>query len=429
MQDELNIQTPRRVDPSSIDRELRKMWSQASADPAHPVIRARILNLAIFVDAHELAETSDAAAELAARHPSRTIIAAMDPGAAESRLNAEVSARCTISFGRRQQICSEQIVITAEGRSVDDVHGLVAPLLSSDLRTYLWWRRAGWPSGHSFDVLADHCDRILLDSARFVSGATELGSLLSLIRKFNQRKPSPLPIGDLNWTRLGVWRTSLASLYDVPLYRERLGRLTTIRITYLPSQVGVQAPGSGVQASAGPPDDLAAQHSAESPSAFARRLPAEPLLIAGWLASRLGWTGPQKPAQGGSGRDCVLRFSNPAATEMVLSPAQAIGSGTDVPRTGTSASKGASQASRGVTAISAIQFDCDAGAAATFSVRFKDSCLETKIMIDGQTQAGRVVACDDKPDGQLVAEELDILGNDVVYENALQMASILAALL
>jgi glucose-6-phosphate dehydrogenase assembly protein OpcA len=331
----------------------------------------------------------------------------MNPGAAESRLSAEVSARCTISFGRRQQICSEQIVITADGRSVDDVHGLVAPLLSSDLRTYLWWRRAGWPSGHSFDVLTDHCDRILLDSARFVSRATDLASLVSLIRKFNQRKPNPLPIGDLSWTRLGVWRTSLASLYDVPAYRDRLGRLTRVRITYSPSQVRGQAPEFGVQASASPPGDLAAPPSAEAPSAIAGSMPAEPLLIAGWLASRLGWTGPQKSAQPKTGRDCVFTFSSPAAAEMVLSPAPVIDA----------------------QAISEIQFNCAGDTPSTFSVRFKDFCLETNVVIEGQTQAGRVVACDDKPDGQLVAEELDILGNDIVYESAIQMASTLAALL
>src|SRR5215470_15567283 len=100
MPDEPDIQTPRRVDPSAIDRELRKMWSEASSDPAHPVIRARILNLVIFVDAGGLGETTEAAAELAARHPSRTIIVGMNPEAAQSRMDAEVSARCNLSFGR-----------------------------------------------------------------------------------------------------------------------------------------------------------------------------------------------------------------------------------------------------------------------------------------------------------------------------------------
>src|SRR5215469_11650184 len=165
MQNDLDIETPRQVNPSAIDRELRRMWSEASADTAHPVMRARILNLVIFADANGLNDAGDAAAELAGRHPSRTIIVAINSAATESRLDAEVSARCNLSFGRRQQICSEQIVIRADGPSVGGVHGVVSPLLTSDLRTFLWWRMAGWPQGHSFDVLANHCDKILLDSA------------------------------------------------------------------------------------------------------------------------------------------------------------------------------------------------------------------------------------------------------------------------
>jgi glucose-6-phosphate dehydrogenase assembly protein OpcA len=421
MQNEPDIQTPRQVDPGSIDRELRKMWSQASADTAHPVTRARILNLVIFVDAPELGETSDAAAELAAQHPSRTIVAAMNPGAADSRLSAEVSARCTLSFGRRQQICSEQIVITADGRSVDEVHGLVAPLLTSDLRTFLWWRRAGWPSGHSFEVLADHGDRILLDSARIISGSVDLQSLVSLIKKFSQKKPNALPIGDLNWTRLGVWRTSLASLYDVPAYRENLSRLARIRITYSPSEPGVQV-SAGPQSPFAPSAPATGGHSAVAPA-----LPAEPLLIAGWLLSRLGWMDPQKSAQGEGEGDYAFSFRTAASGELVLSASEPVDAGTDVARTANSGPQRVPRTSRGVKAVSEIQFEC--GEATTFSVSLKDSCLETKVTIAGQTQAGRVVACEDKPDGQLVAEELDILGRDTVYEDAIRMASLLAELL
>src|SRR5262249_52048833 len=299
MQDELDIQAPRRVDPSAIDRELRKMWSEASADTAHPVIRARILNLVIFVDSAELGETSDAAAELAARHPSRTIIVAMNPQASESRLQAEVSARCNLSFGRRQQICSEQIVIGADGRSVDDVHALVSPLLTSDLRTFLWWRMAGWPQGHSFEVLSDTCDRVLLDSARFVFAANELSVLSALIKKLGQRKPAILLIGDLNWTRLGVWRTALASLYDVPQYRDRLSKLRRITITYHPTE---------------PHHESTCREFKSGPTST---MPMEPLLMAGWLASRLNWTGPQSlRAQGRP--DCVFSFANKNGAELVL---------------------------------------------------------------------------------------------------------------
>jgi glucose-6-phosphate dehydrogenase assembly protein OpcA len=394
------------VEPGAIDRELRKMWSQASADPAHPLIRARILNLVIFVDAPELAETSDAAADLAARHPSRTIIAAMNPAAPDSRLSAEVSVRCNLSFGRRQQICSEQIVIRADGRSVDDVHGLVSPLLTSDLRTFLWWRRSGLPAGHSFEVLADHCNRILLDSARTASGAIDLAALLALVKEMGRRKPSPIPIGDLNWTRLGVWRAALASLYDVPAYRERLARLERVTIAYNPP-----APSRAATAPA-------------HKSGRASTLPIEPVLIAGWLASRLGWTGPQVSPQIERRPDWVLTFANTPGVELVVSPAGAKRAGVDAAGLGLTDSR-----STGVRAVSKIQFECSGQRPTSFSVGFNDSCLETTVVIEGQTQSGRVVAFDDKLDGDLVAEELDIVGNDVVYEDAIRMAATLGDLL
>jgi len=399
MQNDLDIETPRQVNPSAIDRELRRMWSEASADTAHPVMRARILNLVIFADASGLNDASNAAAELAGRHPSRTIIVAINAAATESRLDAEVSARCNLSFGRRQQICSEQIVIRADGPSVGGVHGVVSPLLTSDLRTFLWWRMAGWPQGHSFDVLANHCDKILLDSGRIASGATGLRTLLELVRASSQRRPAALPIGDLDWTRLGVWRTALASLYDVPPYRDRLARLKRIAISFIPA-----VPVEGIA-------------SDRSGSAISTAVPIEPLLIAGWLASRLGWTGPQKSTASQHQQGPAFSFENTPGAELVLSGAA--GAGVD-----------ASELRRtGVKAINSIRFECESESPTNFTVSFKNSCLETSVVMDGQAQAGRIVACDDKPDGDLVAEELDILGNDTVYEDAVRMASALAGLL
>jgi len=399
MQNELDIENPRRVDPSAIDRELRRMWSEASADTAHPVIRARILNLVIFAEANGLNDASDAAAELAGRHPSRTIIVAVNTAATESRLDAEVSARCNLSFGRRQQICSEQIVIRADGSSADGVHGVVSPLLTSDLRTFLWWRMAGWPEGHSFEVLANHCDKILLDSARVAPGDNSPRALLDLMKSMGQRRPSGPAIGDLDWTRLGVWRTALASLYDVPAYRERLARLKRIAISYI---AAVPAESSGSDRFA---------------SAISTGVPLEPLLIAGWLASRLGWTGPQKPPVTQQRQGPGFIFGNPPTAELVLSGAASSGGDASQHRT------------TGVRAISSIRFECESESPTSFTVSFKNSCLETSVVMDGQAQAGRVVACDDKPDGDLVAEELDILGNDTVYEDAVRMASALASLL
>jgi len=332
----------------------------------------------------------------------------MNAEAAESRMDAEVSARCNLSFGRRQQICSEQIVISADGRSVDEVHGLVSPLLTSDLRTFLWWRRAGRPHGHSFDVLAHHCDRILLDSGRFASGGMELRVLSALIEELGQRKPDPLPIGDLNWTRLGVWRTALASLYDVPQYRDRLARLKTITISYIPT-----IPTGGSISEANKSTVMAA-------------MPMEPILIAGWLASRLGWTGPRTSVSAKGQPGCVFSFANKSGVAVVLSPAEGETGPASMKIAGTQTPE---RWATGVKAISKVQFECEGESATEFTIRFKDSCLQTSVVIDGLAQAGRVVGCDDKPDGELVAEELDILGKDTVYEDAIRTASLFADLM
>src|SRR5262249_18339265 len=275
----------------------------------------------------------------------------------------------------------------------------------------LWWRMAGRPQGHSFDVLVHHCDRILVDSGRFVSNAIDLRVLFALLKELGQRKPAPLPIGDLNWTRLGVWRTALSSLYDVPQYRDRLARLKKITISYIPTTPAAESISGGNRS-----NTVAA-------------MPVEPVLMAGWLASRLGWKGPQKSTAAHDREDCVFNFANNMGAELVLSPTRGAEAPPGVAPGNNAGIQAGELRSAGVKAISKVQLDCDGKGATEFSIRFKDSCLQTSVVIDGLAQAGRLVASDDKADGELVAEELDILGNDTVYEDAVRMASVLAGLM
>jgi hypothetical protein len=161
-----------------------------------------------------------------------------------------------------------------------------------------------------------------------------------------------------------------------------------------------------------------AQGSGASPASSASTTAAslEPLLIAGWLVSRLGWTGPQKSPDTQQRQGAVFIFGNTPGSELVLSGASDSGADASQLR------------ATGVKAITSIKFDCESESPTSFTVSFKNACLETSVLMDGHTQAGRVVACDDKPDGDLVAEELDILGNDTVYEDAVRMASTLTGL-
>ncbi|HKV42413.1 MAG TPA: glucose-6-phosphate dehydrogenase assembly protein OpcA, partial [Blastocatellia bacterium] len=231
MVENLDIQKPRTVDVGAIDRELRRMWKEAASDKAHSVVRARILNLVVFTPEAQAAGAADVAAEIAVHHPSRGIIVGIDP-AAPDVMTAEVSARCHLSFARRQQVCSEQVLIGAGGKAVDEVHGVVLPLLTSDLPTFLWWRGPGWPESRSFKTLAAGSDRVVLDSSVFVTGASDLARLENLVHEYTKAVADEHSIADLNWARLMPWRVALAGLYDVQHYRERLGHLNRVTLRY-----------------------------------------------------------------------------------------------------------------------------------------------------------------------------------------------------
>ncbi|HYE75033.1 MAG TPA: OpcA/G6PD domain-containing protein, partial [Blastocatellia bacterium] len=83
--------------------------------------------------------------------------------------------------------------------------------------------------------------------------------LIALAQQFTD-KPKWAAFSDLNWARLTPWRKLLAGFYDVADYRPHLRRVNRVMIDYISS--------------------LNDSH----------QIPTSPLMIAGWLASRLGWS-------------------------------------------------------------------------------------------------------------------------------------------
>ena len=372
MSSELNIELPRTVDVGAIDRELRNLWREASSDTAHPVARARILNLVVFVDAPELEAVADMAAELAVHHPARTILAALDLDSKEERLEAEVSARCHLSFGQRKQICSEQVVIRAAGNRIDDVHGVVLPLLTSDLPTFMWWRSSKWPSGRSFRSISASCDRVILDSSRLADSPSGVSSLDAFMRDKSRGPGARFSVADLNWSRLTPWRIALAELYDLASYRTYLNRAGRFTLTY--------SAGNNQTGKSGSP-------------------PASALLAAGWLSSRLGWGWAGKVAKNG-GEHSIGFDKGGRHIELILSPA----------------STPVAPAESGT--VDGLKIETESEPSATFSIQLADGCLETRIELNGRAQVPRIVGCGAASDPDLVGEELDIIGRDAAYEDA-----------
>ena len=356
------------IDVGAIERELTSLWKQAGEDDGG-VIRACLLNLLIYSPGSDVSrEVDDIIADITAAHPCRAILMIADREASEPFLDAQVTSRCTLPTGESKQVCCEQVTIHAGGEQVNEVPSAVVPLLLSDLSVYLWWRAVPRLGDRVFKRLVDASDRVIIDSAYFASPHEDMLSLATIMRD----SPRWAAFRDLNWGRLGAWRGLLAGFYDVPQYGQSLDQLNSVVVEY------------------GPPE--------ADPLAIAPRA----LLLGGWLASRLGW----KIVPGGTTREkgsALFEFKGKGRkTTLEFAPAQS--DAIEAGRLGR------------VTLASADS--------AGFEVKRSDdaSRIETEVRLGEERRLQRVLSYENLGEAALVGIELEILGHDRVYEEAILAA-------
>jgi glucose-6-phosphate dehydrogenase assembly protein OpcA len=174
-------------------------------------------------------------------HPSRTIICSMERGRKE--IDAWATMTCDPSEAAGGiRICEERVEIELGPGHLERLGTIVDPLLVPDLATLVWS-----PHGHpeAVDALSEIADVFLIDSIQEPdpSGAVERANQL-------------LEYGyvvDLAWLRSAPWRERIASTFDPDMWRPALRDIDSVTIRHHPESV------------------------------------VSGLLLAGWLASRLGW--------------------------------------------------------------------------------------------------------------------------------------------
>jgi glucose-6-phosphate dehydrogenase assembly protein OpcA len=359
------------INVGAIEKELTSLWKQASEDETGGVVRASILNLIVYVpEPAQSSAVDDIVIDVTASHPCRVISLVADR-AAESKLTAEVTSRCTLPTPTSKQVCCEQVTITASEDHLDEAPSAIVPLLISDLPVYLWWRAE--PKAEDKELygwLSDIADRVVIDSAKFNDPE---GDLASIAKALGARHGPAL--SDVNWARLTAWRALLAGFYDVPEYRPLLKQIERVTIEYAP-----------------PADNAAA-------------IPTRALLLGGWLSSRLGWqlnrAATARDDQSArfefsaEGRTVQLEFHH---TERAIEP--------------------------GHLALVTITNAGDCDTACTFSVRRSadGTRIETGVTLDEEKRPRRVLSYEGLSESALIARELEILGNDRVYEEAIKAA-------
>ena len=213
------------IRPDRLLRELDELWvslgkEQESSDG---VLRACAMTLIVCTE-ESAGDVGETLGMLVRDHPARLIVlrlaAGDDPG-----LKARVLAQCWMPFGRRQQICCEQIEITMTAAGLEGVPPVIRGLTAPDLPVAIWFRSRTLLTSPEFEPVRKMANKLIVDSA----GIADLKGQLDLIRG---RCGGDTRVADLAWTRLTPWRESVAAIFDDPQRLARLDGLNKVRICY-----------------------------------------------------------------------------------------------------------------------------------------------------------------------------------------------------
>jgi glucose-6-phosphate dehydrogenase assembly protein OpcA len=249
------------VDVGSIERELAQLWRMPTVVGLRETdivpTRTSVLNLVVHSSNSTIAKrTGTIINELAANHPSRVIsfTTTADPHAFDDDIDAHVSTHCHTATGERFASCYEKIEIKSPPDSLDELPSLIVALAVADLPTFVWWPGQPPLEDRRFKRVALAANRLIVDSLDFSKCAENMIHTAALCREVGDE----CVISDLNWARLGPWRSMMSQFFDKPECNWALQRVTELKLEY------GHARGERLNA-------------------------AQPMLFAGWLASRLGW--------------------------------------------------------------------------------------------------------------------------------------------
>lgn len=213
-------------------------------------VRLTVLNLvAACVDEAGAKVAAMAVSRLGATHPARAVIvvAAAD---APDHIEADVSLQCSLVDAGR--VCAEQVSLHVGGEVAYHLASVVTPLLVPDIPVYLWLVGSP-PLRQAFgqDAIAI-CERLIIDTGEY----EDRGGTLRLLADQLEVVGDAISLSDVAWERVRTWREVIAHSFDGEGVREFLRGITAV--------------------------DVECSGERESAQAW---------LIAGWLASRLAWTG------------------------------------------------------------------------------------------------------------------------------------------
>jgi glucose-6-phosphate dehydrogenase assembly protein OpcA len=141
-------------------------------------------------------------------------------------VSAKVSAYCPINKrGESSLMCCEYITLRGSKTNLQGSGELVSALMIQDLPKFTWWKATPNLEQPLFQALAAVSDCMIFDSCYFSDPETELIKLQSMVE-------SETYVADLNWHRLSAWQELTAAAYDAPNRRSGLLDIDKVSIDY-----------------------------------------------------------------------------------------------------------------------------------------------------------------------------------------------------
>lgn len=257
----------KQVPIEDVETTLSSLWKMSSDNMrigANLNVRTSVLNLLICTpDSQSALYANKLLRDLSSTHIARATLAILDQHAEAPNLFASwVTLRCFSMISDLMRHCFEQTTLLVSGQAARSLPATLPVVLKAHLPVYLWW--IGDTRGADdtiFRSIAEHCERVIVDSATFFQPEQDMHTLASYCKTTPQ-----VALSDLNWGRLTLWRQLVAQFFDGPEYLPFLSGIERIEIEH------AAAP-------------LATANRTESGEVSPN--PTAALLLAGWLKASL----------------------------------------------------------------------------------------------------------------------------------------------
>jgi glucose-6-phosphate dehydrogenase assembly protein OpcA len=270
-----------------IEKEISQQLRAAQGDKDDiPVQRVRMSNLVIYCDSAEAgSRLSAAVSDVVSSHPARVLLLVGEAAQPATDITASVLVQCR-ALGKRQQACTEQVILHASGPAVQRLPFAVRSLLIGDLPTNLWWATTTPPplAGELLFDLSECVQQIIYDSIGWPNPSLGVAATASWLESVEVCVAGRWRVAsDLNWRRLKYWRRLLSEAL-----REESAPGAAASITRLLVEHGPHAVVQGYE-------------------------------VVSWLSQRLGWTlrADRGAGKTSGGTETTWRFNAPKGEVIV----------------------------------------------------------------------------------------------------------------